>query len=237
MERLDKLVSHHGNLSRSDARKAVWRGEVSVNGVVEKKIDAKVSESDEVSLKGTVLDTAKFCYLMLNKPLGVVCATKDNLHKTVLELVPPELFRTGLFPAGRLDIDTGGFVLITDDGALAHRILAPKTHVPKKYIAVLDRQPPETAVAAFEAGIELDSGELTLPAGLHVLDDGEQPQVEVILHEGMFHQVKRMFASQGCKVLQLRRVQIGGLALDSALAAGEMRRLTPDEVALLECRE
>ena len=163
--RLDKFVSSQRNdISRSMVRELCRKGQVTVNGKVAKAADAKVSENDIVAVKGVEICYKKFVYIMMNKPQGVVCSARDGESKTVLELVPPEMFREGLFPAGRLDKDTEGFVLLTDDGALAHRMLSPKTHVPKTYFVRLRDPWQENYAQAFAEGMTIDGGEKCLPA-------------------------------------------------------------------------
>ena len=166
---------------------------------------------------------------MMNKPAGVISASSDPKCPTAVDLVPPEYQRAGLFPAGRLDKDTTGFLLITDDGDFAHRMLAPKRHVPKTYHATLDAMADESQCARFSGGLTLADGFTCLPAKVRMLP-GEEPVAEVILHEGKYHQVKRMFAAVGLHVLALRRVAIGGVSLDPSLAPGECRELTREEL-------
>ena len=227
VQRLDKFISSQlPDVSRKDAREMLRRGEVSVNGAVERSADRKVdAEKDAVKVSGTVIGYKKHLYIMLNKPAGVVCATRDGLSETVLELLPPHLRRQGLFPAGRLDKDTVGFVLITDDGALAHRILSPKNHVDKEYFVRLRDDIPENAEEMFMAGIMLDDG-MCLPARLKRLSARE---CELTLCEGRYHQIKRMFGALGNEVLYLKRTKIAGIVLDENLTEGEARELTEDE--------
>lgn len=242
-ERLDKAVSARTPLSRREVRGLASRGLIIVNGVAQKDCAAKVCETDHVVVDGRELDLAAHVYLMMNKPRGVVCATRDAALPTVLDLVPPQLHRAGLFPAGRLDKDTEGFVLITNDGDLAHRILSPKSHVPKTYLAELDRPFPPSLAALFAQGMELRperSGEgekplRCLPALLEP-DGGDYTRARVVLRQGMYHQVRRMFSSQGFQVRALFREKIGGLALDPALEPGCCRPLTGEETSLLERR-
>lgn len=181
-----------------------------------------------VMVSGKTLALKRHVYIMLNKPRGVVCATSDAALPTVLDLVPDSLMRRGLFPAGRLDKDTEGFVLITDDGAFAHRILAPKSHVPKTYTARLDAPVTQQMIEAFAAGVQLD-GAVCMPAELCVLDTPDTARV--VIRQGMYHQIKRMFAACGAHVLALRRDRIGGLSLDIALGPGECRELSAAEAA------
>ena len=220
--RLDKFIaSQRTDLSRKDVKELCKKGRISVNGSIAKQSDLKVdAEKDVVSVDGTEISYNKYIYIMLNKPQGVVCSTRDGASPTVLSLLPPELNRKGLFPAGRLDKDTEGFVLITDDGELAHRILSPKNHVDKKYYVELLNPVGENYREAFSSGMEIDSGDVCKPAQLIPCDDNPNA-CHVILHEGMFHQIKRMFEKLGNKVTYLKRISIGGLTLDSSLKLGE----------------
>ena len=180
------------------------------------------------------LQVREHLYLMLHKPQGVVSATEDRHQPTVVDLVPPELRRKNLFPAGRLDKDTEGFVLITDDGAFAHRILAPKNKLPKRYTAVLDHPLDPAVIGEFEQGVDIGGGDHTLLAELTILENGANPRVSVIICEGMYHQIKRMFERFGYQVIYLKREQIGGLPLDPALPKGACRELTEEELLRLE---
>ena len=236
--RLDKFVSSQRNdISRSMVRELCRKGQVTVNGKVAKAADAKVSENDIVAVKGVEICYKKFVYIMMNKPQGVVCSTRDGESKTVLELVPPEMFREGLFPAGRLDKDTTGFVLITDDGEFAHDILSPKKHIPKTYHALVDGAITERMEADFAKGVRIGE-DFTLPASLKKLSSTPQGDWgEVILKEGLYHQIKRMFGVYGLKVLELKRVQMGKLPLDPQLPEGECRELSEEELRLVASRE
>lgn len=177
-------------------------------------------DEDVIVLDEKVISYKKHIYIMLNKPQGVVCSTKDGLSPTVLSLVPDELMRKGLFPAGRLDKDTEGFVLITDDGELAHKILSPKNHVPKLYYVELENEVDDDYAEKFENGITLNTGEKCLPA--QFLKNMENlHSCKVVLNEGMFHQVKKMFEAIGNNVVFLKRLQIGGLPLDGNLERGK----------------
>lgn len=227
MERLDKILVSVGAGSRKEVQKLIRSGRVSVDGEVITKPDYKLDEDkSEVALDGQALNVKKHIYLMLNKPAGYVSATEDNLSRTVLELVPDNLYRKGLFPAGRLDKDTEGLMIITDDGDFAHRMLSPKSHVYKTYFAELDKTPTEDDIKSFEGGITLDDGTRLLPAELEVVGDRK---ARVRIREGRFHQVKKMFAARSMKVMYLRREKIGGLALDSNLPKGSCRELTNNE--------
>lgn len=232
VQRLDKFLSSQlGSVSRRDARDLVRRGEVKINGAPAKSPEQKIDpERDEVTLSGRAVGYKKYLYIMLNKPAGVVCASRDGLSRTVIELLPEELRRPGLFPAGRLDKDTVGFVLITDDGGLSHRILSPKSHVPKKYFVRLRDDISDTAEAAFESGMTIDGGEKCLPALLRRISARE---CEVVLHEGKYHQIKRMFQALGNEVVYLKRVEFGGIPLDPDLPEGQVRELTEEELGNL----
>lgn len=226
--RLDKLISSGGKYSRSDVKKLIKHGLVVVDGKVAKTSDEKVDpDSAEVLINGEVFIYKPFIYIMLNKPQGVVSATDDKVHKTVLDLVPPELKRPGLFPAGRLDADTTGFVLITDDGDFAHRILSPKNHVEKTYEAELKEPITKEDIEKLEQGITLKDGFTCLPAKIIPISE---KFVRIIICEGKYHQIKRMFGATNNKVLSLKRVQIGGLPLDIDLKPGFCREITQEEL-------
>lgn len=227
--RLDRFLSNQLNISRNDAKELIKKRLVTVNGQTAKLFDMKIDpERDTVASDGKEVTYRKHIYIMLNKPAGVICATKDRLTETVLELIPPELRRQGLFPAGRLDKDTEGFALITDDGVFAHEILSPKKHVDKKYFAVLEKPATEKDVELFAGGMEIDGGDVCLPALLEITD--KPNEVFITLREGMFHQVKRMAEAVGNRVTYLKRVQIGGLALDEKLELGECREILHNEL-------
>ena len=226
-ERLDKWLASQTALSRRDAAKAIRDKRVTVNGEICREADRKIDVgADTVALDGAALRYRAFVYYMMNKPTGVVSATEDREERTVLDLLPPELRRRGLFPAGRLDKDTTGLLILTDDGDYAHRMLSPKKHVDKTYIATLDRTPGEEVAARFAAGVTLADGTVCRPAQAVPLG-GER--VQVVISEGRYHQVKRMFAACGCRVVALERVGIGALALDRSLAPGAVRELTGEE--------
>lgn len=233
MERLDKVIASQGKYSRSEVKKLVKKGLVAVNKSVVKISDLKVDpQKDEISVDGEVLCYKKHIYIMLNKPQGVISASTDKSQKTVVDLVPAELFRDGLFPAGRLDGDTVGFVLITDDGDFAHRILSPKNHIAKTYHAVLQREITADDIESFKKGVELSDGTLCLEAELSPLK-ADAPMAEIIICEGKYHQVKRMFAALGNKVLFLKRVKMGELSLDESLEEGQCREITDEELRLI----
>lgn len=217
-------------MSRKDVKTAVSHGKVTVNGAVVKLSDHKVSESDEIFLDGNKISKNKHIYIVLNKPQGYVSATEDESQHTVLELVPPELFRKGLFPAGRLDKDTTGLMIITDDGDFAHRILSPKKHVRKSYAVTLDIPVTAEMKEAFEKGVALSDG-VCKPAGLAF---GGKYDCTVTLFEGRYHQIKRMFGCFGAKVTALKRISIGGFSLPENFPEGQCRELDESELDLIE---
>ena len=219
--RLDRFVSNQVfEISRSEVKLLCKKGRITVNGKPS-KADMKIDdERDIVSVDGERVEYKEHVYIMLNKPKGYVCSTKDGDSPTVLELVPKELFREGIFPAGRLDKDTEGFVLLTDDGELSHKMLSPKNHVDKKYYVELEDDINDGTDVLFENGVIIDGNEKCMPARL-IRIDGSSRSCYLVLHEGKFHQVKRMFASVGNKVVYLKRVSIGGLELDNKLPIGE----------------
>lgn len=236
-ERIDKLIASQGLLSRNDVKTMVKRGEVSVNGVVIKDSSVKVSYEDDIVVNGKQLKQTEFTYIMLNKPKGVVSASEDKRDKTVVDILPDELKRKNLFPAGRLDKDTTGFCLITDDGDFAHRILSPSRHVDKTYVATVDKYIDfENARKAFKDGIVLADGTVLLSADLELISDEEFQIFKVVIKEGKYHQVKRMFASLGTTVIELKRISIGGLALDDNLEEGKARLLTAEDLSKIENR-
>lgn len=238
MERLDKIIASQGKYSRNRVKKLVRSGLVCVDGVAVKSADIKVNpQESEISVEGEVLGYKKYIYIMLNKPQGVISATADKSQKTVVDLVPPEMKREGLFPAGRLDGDTRGFVLITDDGDFAHRILSPKNHIMKTYHAELLHPLSADDIRKFKEGIELKDGTLCLEAQVKMLEECEKPVAEVKIHEGKYHQVKRMFAALGNKVVDLKRVKMGGLSLDESLPEGQCREITKEELSLITEKE
>ena len=231
LNRLDKLLADSGQFTRSEARNAIRSGRVTVNGIVESKPEAKYDEeSGRICIDGETINCASKRYLMLYKPAGVLSATDDPRQPTVLDLLPRSFQRLKLFPVGRLDKDTTGLLLLTNDGDFAHRVISPKKHVPKRYRAVLDRPVTAEDVQAFADGIMLADGTQCLPA---VLAPSEETTGIVTVYEGKYHQVKRMFASRGKAVTALHREQIGALVLDPSLFPGDWRELREEELALV----
>lgn len=227
MERLDKILANTGRWSRKEVRELVRAGRVSVDGVVARTPEEKHDPGAWFQVGGQTISGERLVYLMLHKPAGLVSATEDPREPTVLSLLPQHLQRVGLFPAGRLDKDTEGLLLLTNDGPLAHRLLSPKRHVDKLYYVQVEGRLDEGDAAAFQQGVTLEDGLVCLPAGLEILEDGEAGMVT--LREGKYHQVKRMLASRGKPVRYLKRLSMGPLTLDPALAPGAWRPLNEEE--------
>lgn len=231
--RLDKYLAETAQCTRSEAKALLAKGRVTVNGAVCRKGDTQLKEADAVAVDGKALAYRQFVYLMLNKPEGVVSASRDKKDTTVVDLVAADFPRRELFPAGRLDKTSTGFVLLTDDGALAHDILSPAHHVEKQYVVTLDTPLTDAMRRGFAAGVTLTDGETMAPAGVEPLtDDGLT--VQVTLRQGVYHQIKRMFGVFDAGVNALHRESIGGVALDPALAPGQWRELTAEEVERLQ---
>ena len=226
--RLDKFLADAKLGTRSEVRQLLKKGLITLNGEIVKKPDIKVDPaSDRVLFDGKEIFSEKDVYFMLNKPAGVVSATEDRREKTVLDLFSSEDRRRDLFPVGRLDKDTVGLLLITNDGALSHRLLSPRRHVDKTYLVHLDRPIPADAEKRMEAGLDIGDEKPTLPAYLEVLSE---TTARITIQEGRFHQIERMFHAVGCEVIYLKRLSMGSLILDPALEEGCYRRLTPEEI-------
>lgn len=234
-QRLDKVLSNFGFGTRSEIKQFVKDGLVKVDGTLVKDSGMHVSpDKCEIEVNGEILNYRKFIYVMMNKPAGVISATEDNKQKTVLDILPGKFSCFGLFPAGRLDIDTEGLLLLTNDGKLAHELLSPRKHVSKRYYALVEGIVDQNIAKSFKKGVTLDDGYTTLPAELYIIKEGQRSEIELVLYEGKFHQVKRMFEAVGRKVLFLKRIKMGELKLDEGLAAGGCRELTEDEVRELK---
>lgn len=229
-ERLDKFLSTQTMLSRSEIKKHLAHGKGTVNGKVvwggNRKIDP---EKDEITIFGKIIEYRNDIYIILNKPEGIVCATKDPRDKTVTDILPQELQRKDIFPAGRLDKDSLGMVFITNDGTLSHKILSPKKHIPKYYLVKLAKPFKNEYVDTFNKGMEIDGGEKCLPAHVRQADTLENTAFVELL-EGKFHQVKRMFSAVENHVEKLMRIQMGSLAMPAELGVGEHMELLHKDV-------
>lgn len=235
--RVDKLLSNVGVASRAELKKYCKQGLISVNGKVINNPGVQVdSENDDVRFNGEKIVYREFVYIMLNKPDGYISATYDKYDPIVLDLIDQSYLVFEPFPVGRLDKDTEGLLVLTNDGQLAHRVLSPKKHVPKTYYAKIQGKVTEEDILAFEKGVILDDGYETMPSQMKILKSDDMSEIELTIHEGKFHQVKRMFESVGKKVVYLKRLSMGKLKLDESLKLGEYRELTEEEVKLIEER-
>lgn len=235
MERIDKIISTQLNITRSEAKALIKAKKVFLNGCTVKSFNDKAdTEKDIISVNGREISFKRFVYIMMNKPKGVISSTdgKKTNEKTVVDILPEDMKRKNLFPAGRLDKNTTGFMLITDDGGFAHDILSPKKHISKAYIAKLDKPFNDKIVMDFREGITIGDDDC-LPAELEPFN-GDYSVGRVEIRRGMYHQIKRMFKKYGIEVVELQRISMGGLPLDENLALGECRYLTEDELKLIQ---
>ena len=230
--RLDKYLADMGLGTRSEIKKAVRSGRVSVDGRAVTNPAAKVGPEEVVLFDGTAVTYEPYVYYMLHKPAGVISASEDRRERTCVDLID-ETRRRDLFPVGRLDRDTEGLLLITNDGDLCHRLLTPSRHVDKVYYARISGKVTEEDVRGFASGLQVDTDFRAMPAQLRILRSDSVSEVEIVIREGKFHQIKRMFRAVGKEVLYLKRLSMGSLTLDPALEAGAWRRLTADELAEL----
>ena len=235
--RVDKILSNLGYGSRAELKVYCKKGLVKVNDKIISNPGTQVdTDVDKIEFNNEVVKYREFVYIMMNKPDGYLSATFDKRDPIVLDLIDPSYLTFEPFPVGRLDKDTEGLLVLTNDGQLAHRVLSPKKHVPKTYYAKVEGIVTEEDVKAFEQGVTLDDGYETMPSQLEILESGEISEIELTIHEGKFHQVKRMFESVGKKVVYLKRLSMGKLKLDETLNLGEYRELTDEEVKLIEER-
>jgi 16S rRNA pseudouridine516 synthase len=233
--RLDKLLANMGYGSRKEVKGLLKQKAVRVDDVIVKDSSMHVDPvKQHVSVFGDRVEYVEFIYLMMHKPPGVISATEDKHDQTVIDLLEPLEQHFEPFPVGRLDKDTEGLLLLTNDGQLAHNLLSPKKHVPKWYYAKIDGEVTEADIEAFKQGVTLDDGYHTKPGELKILASGEQSEIELMIQEGKFHQVKRMFEAVGKKVTYLKRLSMGSLVLDETLALGEYRALTEEELTALQ---
>lgn len=231
--RLDKYLAEMNLGTRSEVKKLITKGQIQVNEAIVKKPELKLDPtSDRVQYQGREITYVIYEYYMLNKPSGVISATEDKRDTTVIDLIESRQ-RKDLFPVGRLDKDTEGLLLITNDGALAHRLLSPKKHVDKTYYAKISGEVTKEDIETFEKGVCIGEEKLTLPAKLVILKSGAESEIELTIQEGRFHQVKRMFQAVGKEVVYLKRLSMGSLSLDPSLKPGEYRKLTKEEVEQL----
>lgn len=243
--RLDKFLAEAGIGSRSEVKVLLKKGKVTVSGQIIKDGRYQVDKnSSEITFDGKPLQYQEFYYYLLNKPQGVVSATKDNLNRTVLDLLSSEDYRKDIFPVGRLDKNTEGLLILTNDGALGHDLTQPKKHVEKEYFAKVDGIVNQETIEKFSEGLTLKNGEQCKPAELFVVktyesttQNGYISEIRIVIHEGKFHQVKRMFEAVGMYVLELKRLRMGGLKLDETLSLGNYRTLTEFELSQLKLKQ
>ena len=240
MIRIDKYLADCGIGTRSEVKKYIKTKQITVNGKLVAKPEQKIDENvDVVCFKSQPITYEKYVYYLLHKPAGCVTAKQDNVHKTVMECFPEEVRAKDIAPVGRLDLDTEGLLLFTNDGPLTHHLLSPTHHIPKTYYAVLDKKVPESAIELFKTGVDIGDDKPTLPAELIILptvvkeDENATYSAELTIHEGRFHQVKRMFEAVGCTVTYLKRLSMGSLVLGD-LKIGEYRKLTEEEIIELQ---
>lgn len=238
--RIDKYLADCGIGTRSEVKKYIKAKQITVNGDEVAKPEQKIDENmDVVCFKGQPITYEKYVYYLFHKPAGCVTAKQDNVHETVIEYFPEEIRGKDIAPVGRLDLDTEGLLLFTNDGPLTHHLLSPTHHIQKTYYAVLDKQVPETAVELFKNGVDIGDDKLTLPAELMILPEKVEADGDIVysaeltIHEGRFHQVKRMFEAVGCTVTYLKRLSMGSLTLGE-LEKGEYRKLTEEEIIELQ---
>lgn len=232
--RVDKLLANLSYGSRKEIKKLVSQKRVRIDETLVLKPEEKFdTEKNKLYLDGIHINYEEFEYYMLNKPKGYISATEDNIHKTVMELIPSKL--KGLAPVGRLDIDTEGFLLVSNDGKLAHRLISPSNNVPKEYYADIEGRLPEDVQKIFAEGMPLEKDFTTKPAKLNIISrDTNTAKISLIIYEGKFHQVKRMFEYVNCKVTYLKRTSFAGLTLDENLKLGSVRKLTKEELDVLK---
>ncbi|RKD31556.1 pseudouridine synthase [Thermohalobacter berrensis] len=233
--RLDKILSNMGYGSRKDVKKLIKKGNVKVDGKVVKQNSLKVNPyNSKIEVNGYLVEYRKYVYIMMNKPNGVVSSTDDPINRTVISILDDKYKIFEPFPVGRLDKDTEGLLILSNDGKLAHNLLSPKKHVKKTYYAEVEGIVQDNDIEKFKKGIILDDGYKTMPAELEILESNEISKVKLTIKEGKYHQVKRMFKALGKKVIYLKRISMGNLSLDNRLLPGEYRELTENEINLLK---
>jgi len=232
--RIDKIISNLGYGTRKEVKELIKDGGVEIDSIITSNPGQLIDpDASNIKVNGKLINFREFIYLMLNKPQGVISATEDKREKTVIDLLSDDLKVFEPAPVGRLDKDTEGLLLLTNDGQLAHKLISPKNHVPKKYYAHIRGIVADSDIKAFETGITLDDGYKTMPGHLTLLKQGDISEVEVIIYEGKYHQIKRMFKAKDKEVIYLKRLSMGNLALDEQLELGEYRELTDEELKLL----
>lgn len=232
MERLDKLVSSAGSVSRTDAKQLIKRGRVTVDGKTIKDCGYKTQETSVITIDGEQVTYKKFVYYMLNKPKGVLSASNDKTRETVVDIIAAEVKRNGLFPVGRLDKDTTGFLIVTDDGDFGHKVISPKSMVEKEYYALVDKPVSDSDIKTLEQGVTLADSTVCRPAKVSVLSN-DRCTVSITITEGKYHEIKRMLGVVGAGVIELHRHRIGAVVLDNQLGFGEYRELTHEELLIL----
>lgn len=233
--RLDKLLSNMGYGSRKEVKQLLKQKAVTVDGMVVKDSSMHIDPNvQSIAVFGELVEYKQFIYIMMNKPQGVISATFDHYDKTVVDLLDEQDQHFKPFPVGRLDKDTEGLIFLTNDGELAHKLLSPKKHIPKRYFAKINDVVTEEDVIAFQKGVTLDDGYVTMPGKLEIIKADQNSEVYVTIYEGKFHQIKRMFEARQKKVIYLKRLSIGILTLDGNLKLGEYRELTEEEITQLK---
>ena len=233
--RIDKAISQLGIASRSQVRSMISKGRIAVNGILPKSINDKCDpDTDIITVDGEAIEYKQYHYLMMNKPAGVVSATEDAKDKTVVSLLEGRYSKMDLFPVGRLDKDSEGFLILTNDGKFAHKVISPSKNVYKRYYIQVEGRIGEEDKMAVEKGILLKDGTKCRPGKLEIIKSGEKSEAYMMISEGKYHQVKRMMAALGKPVLYLKRVSIGFVQLDSSLTPGQYREMTKEEIDALE---
>ncbi len=232
--RIDKFLSNMGEGSRQQIKKLIKSGAVCVDGQIIYKPDTQIDPSQNIYINGKQIVYRKYIYIMMNKPQNVISATQDTKNKTVIDILDENISKFSLFPVGRLDKDTEGLIILTNDGKLCHNLLAPKKHIPKTYYADIEGEVTDYDINCFKEGVILDDGYKTLPADLKIIKSSNISSIELTIFEGKFHQVKRMFESVNKKVIFLKRIAIGNLKLDKNLDIGKYRYLIESELNLLK---
>ena len=229
-ERLDKVISSVCEISRKDARSLIKRGAVTVDGVTERYIAVKINtETSEITVDGEEKTYKQFVYIMINKPKGILSASNDKTRETVVDLVKPAFNRKGLFPVGRLDKDTTGLLIITDDGDFGHKVISPKSFIEKEYLVCVDKPITNHDIAVLEKGVTLADGTVCRPAKVKLMSD-DGMNISIVITEGKYHEIKRMLGVVGAGVNELHRCRIGGLTLDKSLSSGCYKEISPQDL-------